>query len=243
MNLIIYVKMGSFIILILIVIAVSLVVNLSSEKRVVASETERMPSKEHTVSADTQADVIDSDTTQVDTVGERAKSVLTQQGIPVTIDEDGDICFEYHFRNYLLEEANSTDFFRLSVSIGVEIDEQNMMRFLKVANQLHIQYRMIRMACFEEGIKFSVETVLYPELDLKHLLSFSLFLLETSVVESRKLYEKEKQSDSTIDFHEAQELMLEGKRGNESGKKEPVDKELSKNSTPSIGFNSSRYRV
>ena len=182
------------------------------------------------------------------TVGEKIQAILKSQGIESELDEDGDVCFEYHFKDFLLEESKGTDFFILTTSFKVEMDERDKMRFLKVANQMHISYRMARMTCVDGGIKFSVETILNPEMDLKPLLSFSLYLLDVVVEESSKLYkelgEKEESlPDSIIGFHEAQEQTMSDNKEGETKEEEPAEKEASDSRTPSIGFNSSRYRV
>lgn len=181
------------------------------------------------------------------TVGERVQEILKAQGIPFEIDNDGDVCFEYHFHSCILEQSKSTDYFCLTIGFGFEINEQEMMRLLQVANQLHIRYKMVRMVCFENGIKFSVESLLFPGMDLQHLLSYSLFLLEAVVNESSKLYKgssgKENIHNSTIGFYEAQDQMTQNKKENEAEKNESDEKEPSDSKAPSIGFNSSRYRV
>lgn len=191
--------------------------------------------------------------TKAVTIGDRVEAILKSQGIESEQDEDGEILFEYHFKKYLLEEAKSTDFFCLSAGYGMEIDEQKMMRFLKVANQLHIRYRMVRMACLEDGIKFTVEALMFPEMDIKQLLTFSLTLLDAAIEESSKLFkelcEEENRSDeenrsaSIIGFHKAQELILEEKKGSEADKQEADENDSSHSGAPSIGFNSNRYRV
>lgn len=190
--------------------------------------------------------------TKAVTIGERVQTILKSQGIESELDEDGDILFEYHFKNFLLEEARGTDFFCLSVGYRMELDEQNMMRFLKVANQLHFQYRMVRMACLENGIKFMVEALVFPEMDIKRLLSFSLTLLDAAIEESSKLFREfdegmnhpneERRPASIIGFHEAREQMLEEKEGREAYKQETAEKRPSQGASPSIGFNSSRYK-
>ena len=181
------------------------------------------------------------------TVGEKVQAILKSQGIKYELDEDEDVCFEYHFTSFLLEQSKSTDYFCLTVGIRMGINEKEMMRFLQVANQLQISYKMVRMICFENGIKLSVETMVFPGMDLKHLLSYSLYLLEAAVEESSKLYkgsdEKESLPNSIIGFNEVQEQMLPDNKEDEAKEEEPAEKETSGCRAPSIGFNSSRYRV
>lgn len=224
--------MGAFIIIILSVIAVSLVANLSSETRTVASGTEPTPSKDQTVSVDTQAGVIDSDTSPLDTVGERTKAVLTQQGIPFTIDDDGELSFEYHFRKYCLSDIDDDGYFCLSAYFEFNADERERDAMLHVANGLHYQMKLVRIVCFADSISFSVESMVSPDTDFQQLLRVSLQLLECAYEESRKHFAEyqgaQTQPASAIGFTaQSTEEKAETATACQS---------------PSIGFNSSRYR-
>lgn len=203
--------MGAFFIIILIVIAVSLVASFSN------SEKETVTPK--------------STSSKEQTVGERAKAVLTQQGIPFTVDDDGDLAFEYHFRRYFLSCINESNFFCLTVYFDFDTDDQGREAMLHVANSLHYRMKLVRMVCYADFISFSVESMVFPNADFQQLLRVSLQFLECAYEESQKHFSEfqnaQKQSPSAIGF-----------TAQSSDEKTETATACQ---SPSIGFNSSRY--
>ena len=172
------------------------------------------------------------------TVGERVQEVLKAQSIPFEIDEDGDVCFEYHFHRFVLSNSKSTNCFSLDFGFREDFDEQERERYLYAANYLHAMYRLIRMTVYENDFVFSLDSFISPDTDFKKLLQISLCLLEEAYSELEKmvsrLEEEQQKSNSTVGFHEAQEKMLQARKGNEA-EGETSDKVESP-------INSNRYR-
>ena len=127
------------------------------------------------------------------TVGERVQEVLKAQGIPFEIDEDGDVCFEYHFHRYLLNKSKSTNGFFLDLAFREEFDEQSRMMYFQAANCLHAMYRLVKMTIYENDVVFSVDSFVSSNTDYKRLLHISLSLLEDAYNELGKMVSGQKE--------------------------------------------------
>ncbi len=172
----------------------------------------------------------DAEKRETTTIGERVQEILKAQGIPFEIDEDGDVCFEYHFYRFLLNNSKSTTCFYLELGFSEDFDEQTKLKYLYAANYLHATYRLVRMVVYESHFVFSVEAFTSPDTDLKNLLHISLCLLEEAYTELTKMVsEQEKKHEETPNtgFFQAQEQT----------------QERPQSQPPSIGFNSSLYKL
>ena len=78
----------------------------------------------------------DAEKRETTTIGERVQEILKAQGIPFEIDEDGDVCFEYHFYRFLLNNSKSTTCFCLELGFSEDFDEQTKLKYLYAANNL-----------------------------------------------------------------------------------------------------------
>jgi hypothetical protein len=174
------------------------------------------------------------------------QEVLKAQGIPFEIDEDGDVCFEYHFRRYILNKSKSSNGFFLDLAFRADFDEQRRMKYFQAANCLHAMYRLVKMTVYENDFVFSVDSITSSETDYKHLLRLSLDLLEDAYNELGKIIseqEKEqKKQVSTIGFYQAMEQMQQEKEENKLEEQPSEETERPQSQPPSIGFNSTIYK-
>ena len=201
---------------------------IQEEKRLIMSDLESIRSDATDNSSSVEEVVAKNETP---TVGERVQEILKAQSIPFEIDEDGDVCFEYHFYRFVLNNSKSTTCFCLDLGFSEDFDEQTKLKYLYAANNLHATYRLVRMVVYESHFVFSVEAFTSPDTDLKNLLHISLYLLEEAYNELTKMVsEQEKKHEEPIPntgFFQAQDQMQEHPQSQ----------------PPSIGFNSSLYKL